>query len=312
MMAGLIRDTGESMRLLIAGWHGQVARALIEAAPSRPEIKALAAGRPALDVSDPRSIARAFSDLEPTLVVNSAAYTAVDKAETDADSAFALNRDGARLLAEAAARRNVPVIHLSTHYVFDGTKPGPYDERDRPCPATVYGRSKLAGEEAVREANPRHVIIRTGWVFSPMRQTFAARILEAGAGGAPLRIVADQHGNPTYAPHLADAILDIARKLASGEVGDAAWGTYHAAGTGATSWHGLADELLAQAAARGRTGAALVPIASSDYPAKAPRPANAALDSARFEATFGLRLPAWQQGVAACVERLTPEEARPS
>src|SRR5690606_34023635 len=118
------------MRLLIAGWHGQVARALIEAAPSRSEIKALAAGRPALDVRDPRSIARAFSDLEPTIVVNTAAYTAVDRAETEPEAALALNRDGARFLAEAAARRNVPVIHLSTHYVFDGTKETPYDERD--------------------------------------------------------------------------------------------------------------------------------------------------------------------------------------
>lgn len=297
------------MRLLIAGWHGQVARALIEAAPSRPEIKALAAGRPALDVRDPRSVARAFSDLEPTIVVNGAAYTAVDKAESDAESAFALNRDGARLLAEAAARRGVPVIHLSTHYVFDGTKPAPYVEADAPCPATVYGRSKLAGEEAVREVNPRHVVIRTGWVFGPMAQTFAARIIEAATGSGPLRIVADQQGNPTYAPHLADAILDIARKLASGAH---AWGTYHAAGTGATSWHGLAGEILARAAARGRAGAPLVPIATSDYPATAPRPVNAELDCARLEATFGLRLPAWQQGAAACVERLVPEETRPA
>ena len=300
------------MRLLIAGWHGLVARALIEAAPSRPEIKALAAGRPALDVGDPRSIARAFGDLEPTVVVNSAAYTAVDKAETDSDSAFALNRDGARLLAEAAARRGVPVIHLSTHYVFDGTKPAPYTEDDAPSPATVYGRSKLAGEEAVREANPRHIIIRTGWVFSPMRQTFAARLLEAAAGDGPLRIVSDQHGNPTYAPHLADAILDVARMITAHELGTDAWGTYHAAGTGAATWHGLADEILACAAARGRAGAPLVPIASSDYPAKAPRPLNAELDCARFETTFGLRLPAWQQGAAACVAELVPEETRPA
>ncbi|WP_072396623.1 dTDP-4-dehydrorhamnose reductase [Hyphomicrobium sp. CS1GBMeth3] len=300
------------MRLLIAGWHGQVARALIEAAPSRAEIRALAAGRPALDVGDPRSIERAFGDLEPTIVVNSAAYTAVDKAETDAENAFALNRDGARLLAQAAARRNVPVIHLSTHYIFDGTKSEPYGEQDSPSPATVYGRSKLAGEESVREANPRHIIIRTGWVFSPMRQTFAARILDAAAGDAPLRIVADQHGNPTYAPHLAAAILDVARMLTAGELGESVWGTYHAAGTGAASWHGLADEILARAADRGRPGAELTPIASADYPAKAPRPANAKLDCSRFEDTFGLRLPAWQQGAAACVERLIPAETRPA
>lgn len=301
------------MRLLIAGWHGQVARALIEAAPSRPEIRALAAGRPALDVSDPRSIERAFGDLEPTIVVNSAAYTAVDKAETDADNCFALNRDGARLLAQAAARRDVPVIHLSTHYVFDGTKSAPYAEEDPPSPATVYGRSKLAGEGAVREANPRHVIIRTGWVFSPMRKTFAARILDAASGGEPLRIVADQHGNPTYAAHLAAAILDVTRMVTAGEIGDSAWGTYHAAGTGSATWHDLADEILARAADRGRPGSALIPIASADYPAKAPRPLNAELECTKFEETFGLRLPAWQQGATACVERLIPaEETRPA
>jgi dTDP-4-dehydrorhamnose reductase len=292
------------MRLLIAGWHGQVARALIEAAPSRSEIKALAAGRPALDVRDPRSIARAFSDLEPTIVVNTAAYTAVDQAETEPEAAFALNRDGARFLAEAAARRNVPVIHLSTHYVFDGTKETPYDERDTPCPATVYGRSKRAGEEAVEEANPRHVIIRTGWVFGPAGQNFATKILEATANGAPLRVVSDQHGNPTYAPHLAATILDVAHKITARDLEAPAWGIYHAAGAGATTWHGLASEILECGARHGRAGAPLEPIASADYPAKAPRPRNAELDCAKFEVTFGLRLPPWQQGVAACVERL--------
>jgi len=292
------------MRLLIAGWHGQVARALIEAAPSRPEIKALAAGRPALDVRDPRSIARAFSDLEPTIVVNTAAYTAVDQAETEPEAAFALNRDGARFLAEAAARRNVPVIHLSTHYVFDGTKEAPYDERDAPCPATVYGRSKRAGEEAVEEANPRHVIIRTGWVFGPAGQNFATKILDAATGGTPLRVVSDQHGNPTYAPHLASTILDVAHKITARELEAPAWGIYHAAGTGATSWNGLASEILACGARHGRSGAPLEPIASADYPARAPRPSNAELDCAKFDAIFGLRLPPWQQGVADCVERL--------
>lgn len=292
------------MRLLIAGWHGQVARALIEAAPSRIEIKALAAGRPALDVRDPRSIERAFGDLAPTVVVNTAAYTAVDQAETDQEAAFALNRDGARLFAHAAARRNIPIIHLSTHYVFDGTKPTPYDEHDVPAPQTVYGRSKLEGERAVVEANPDHVIIRTGWVFGPAGQNFATRILDAATGEAPLRLVSDQHGNPTYAPHLASAILDIARKITANELDRPAWGTYHAAGTGATSWLGLASEILECAAKHGKAGTPLEPIASADYPAKAARPMNSELDCAKFERTFALHLPPWQQGVAACVERL--------
>lgn len=295
------------MRLLIAGWHGQVARALIEEAPSRSEIKALAAGRAALDVRDPRSIERAFGDLSPTIVVNSAAYTAVDQAEREPDSAFAMNRDGARLLAQAAARRNIPVIHLSTHYVFDGTKPTPYVERDEPNPVTAYGASKLAGEQAVQDANPRHIIIRTGWVFGPAGQNFATKMLGVAAGSAPLRVVSDQRGSPTYAPHLASAILDVAGKL--GAMDDRAWGTYHAAGAGAATWYDLAGEILARAADRGRSGAVLEPIVSADYPSEASRPMNSELDCARFEHTFGIRLPPWQHGVAACVERLSSERS---
>ncbi|HEX2839880.1 dTDP-4-dehydrorhamnose reductase [Hyphomicrobium sp.] len=289
------------MRLLIAGWRGQVARALIEAAPSRPEIKALAAGRPALDVRDPRSIERAFGDISPDIVINSAAYTAVDQAEADEDAAFALNRDGAALLARAAARRNVPVIHLSTHYVFDGAKPSPYIESDETCPATVFGRSKLEGERAVRGANPRHIIIRTGWVFSPAKGTFAEKILEAADRGEIVRVVADQHGNPTYAPHLASAILDVARGIGTSEM-EPAWGTYHAAGSGTASWHDFAREIVIQAP--NALPRLIEPITSSEYPAVAPRPLNSELDCEKFERTFGLRLPAWQQGVADCVGQL--------
>lgn len=289
------------MRLLIAGWRGQVARALIEAAPSRPEIKALAAGRPALDVRDPRSIERAFGDISPDIVINSAAYTAVDQAEADEDAAFALNRDGAALLARAAARRNVPVIHLSTHYVFDGAKPSPYIESDETCPATVFGRSKLEGERAVRGANPRHIIIRTGWVFSPAKGTFAEKILEAADRGEIVRVVADQHGNPTYAPHLASAILDVARSIGTSEL-EPAWGTYHAAGSGTASWHDFAREIVIQSP--NAQPSLVEPITSSEYPAVAPRPLNSELDCEKFERTFGLRLPAWQQGVADCVGQL--------
>jgi dTDP-4-dehydrorhamnose reductase len=298
------------MRLLIAGWHGQVARALIEEAPSRSEIKALAAGRAALDVRDPRSIERAFGDLSPTIVVNSAAYTAVDQAEREPESAFAMNRDGARLLAQAAAKRNIPVIHLSTHYVFDGTKPAPYDEQDAPNPTTVYGHSKLAGEQAVQDANPCHIIIRTGWVFGPAGQNFATRMLGAAAAGdGPLQVVSDQRGSPTYAPHLASAILDLAGKIDANEVGEQAWGIYHAAGSGGASWYDLAGEILARAADRGKAGAPLEPISSSAYPSEASRPMNSELDCGRFEHTFGLRLHPWQQGVADCVERLTSDRS---
>jgi dTDP-4-dehydrorhamnose reductase len=292
------------MRLLIAGWHGQVARALIEAAPASPHVKALAAGRPALDLRDPKSVERAFGDIEPGIVINTAAYTGVDQAETEPDAAFALNQEGARVLARAAARRNVPVIHLSTHYVFDGGKPEPYVESDEPHPLTIYGRSKLEGERAVAEANPHHVIIRTGWMFGAVGRNFVTKILGLATGEDPLRIVADQHGNPTYAPHLALAILEVARQLTQHERDASIWGTYHAAGTGATSWHGFASEVVGCATRLGRPEVPVEPIVSLDYPTKAPRPFNSELDCTKFERAFGLRLPPWQDGVADCVGRL--------
>lgn len=288
------------MRLLIAGWHGQVARALIEAAPGRPHIKALACGRAALDVRDPRSIERGFSDILPDVVINTAAYTAVDQAETDADAAFALNREGARLLARAAARREIPVIHLSTHYVFDGTKPTAYVESDRPNPVTVFGRSKREGEEAVVDANPHHVIVRTGWVFGPTGKNFATNIMAAAKESEPLRIVDDQRGNPTYAPHLASVVLDLAHRIATTPVENVPWGTFHAAGSGDATWYGLAREIV-----RSTNGATceLTPIQSADYPKPAPRPQNSTLDCAQLRQAFGLALPPWQEGVAACIER---------
>ena len=154
------------MRLLIAGWQGQVARAMVEMAPGDPNVTACAVGRPALDICEAKTIERAMVNTGPDVVINSAAYTAVDKAESEADKAFRMNRDGARALAEAAARRGIPIIHISTDYVFDGAKAGAYREEDATGPVTVYGRSKLEGEDAVRAANPRHVIVRTAWVHS--------------------------------------------------------------------------------------------------------------------------------------------------
>ncbi len=224
------------MRLLIAGWQGQVARALVEAAPGCPDVTACAVGRAALDICEARSIDRALSRIEPSIVINSAAYTAVDKAETDSKRAFALNHDGARLLAEAAARRGIPIIHLSSDYVYDGRKASPYVETDPARPATVFGRSKLEGEQAVQQANPKHVVLRTAWVFSPSGRNFVKTMLGQAAEQERVRVVDDQHGSPTYAPHLVTAILELARRLSAGTGEQGAWGIYHAAGTGTTTW----------------------------------------------------------------------------
>jgi dTDP-4-dehydrorhamnose reductase len=291
------------MRLLIAGWQGQVARALVEAAPGCPDVTACAVGRAALDICEAKSIERALSGISPTVVINSAAYTAVDKAETDVERAFALNRDGARLLAEAAAKRGIPIIHLSTDYVFDGRKQGYYVEDDVTSPATVFGRSKLEGEEVVRAANPKHIILRTSWVFSPGGRNFVKTMLAQAAEHARVRVVDDQRGSPTYAPHLVTIILELARRLSKPDA-NGPWGVFHAANSGTTTWRDLAEEVFKRSSALGGPVAEVDPIRSADYPTPAPRPANSQLDCSKLERTFRMRLPAWQDGVADCVLRI--------
>lgn len=291
------------MRLLIAGWQGQVARSLVEMAPGCADVTACAVGRAALDICEAKSIERALSAIRPTVVINSAAYTAVDKAESDVERAFALNRDGARMLAEAAAKRGIPIIHMSTDYVFDGSKAGPYVEDDETSPATVFGRSKLEGEQAVREANPKHIILRTAWIFSPAGRNFVKTMLTQAASQPRVRVVEDQRGSPTYAPHLVAAILDLAR-IVSAPGAEGPWGVYHAANAGTTTWRELAEEVFARSAELGGPTAEVEPIRSADYPTPAPRPANSQLDCSKLAETFGLSLPRWQAGVADCVERI--------
>ncbi len=298
------------MRLLIAGWQGQLARALVELAPAAPDIKALAIGRPALNLCEPASITRAMTDFKPDVIINTAAYTAVDKAEDEADAATALNRDGARLLAEAAFNRGAAIIHISTEYVFDGAKPTPYVETDVTGPLNAYGRSKLEGEAAVRHANSRHIIVRTSWVHSATGTNFVKTMLRLAGERETVRVVDDQIGSPTYAPHLAEAVLGMARRVARESDGTSApWGTYHAAGAGVVSWCGLAREVFRVSAMHGGPQARVEPITSAERPSLAPRPMNSRLDCGKLERTLGIRLPAWQIGVADGVARLLSRPA---
>lgn len=292
------------MRLLIAGWQGQVARGLVEMAPGDPNVTACAVGRPALDICEAKTIERAMVNTRPDVVINSAAYTAVDKAESEAEQAFAMNRDGAKALAEAAAKAGVPIIHISTDYVFDGSKPTAYVEDDATGPVTVYGKSKLEGEDAVRAANPRHVIVRTAWVHSPGGNNFVKTMLRLASERDHLRVVADQSGNPTYAPHLSSAILEIARQVKGQSETFGGWGLFHAAGTGVTTWHGLASEVMQASAKLGGPSVPVQPIGTADYPTPAKRPANSALDCSKLQRTFGITLPSWQHGTETCVRRL--------
>ena len=291
------------MKILVAGAQGQLARALLGQAQARGGMNVVALGRPQLDLLDKASIPRVIAAVQPDLVVNAAAYTAVDRAESDAEAAFAINRDGAGALAAAAAAGSCPILHVSTDYVFDGTKAGAYVETDGTNPVGVYARSKLEGEVAVAAANPRHLILRTAWLYAPYGQNFLRTMLRLAHERPQLRVIADQHGNPTYAPHLADAILAIAARLGD-DNGEAAWGTYHAAAGGETTWAGFAAAIVAAGARLGVPQVPVIPITTADYPLPAKRPANSRLDCSKLARTFGVRLPPWQQGVVECVEQL--------
>jgi dTDP-4-dehydrorhamnose reductase len=291
------------MRILVAGRQGQLAQALVEAATTRPGIELHAAGREAFDICDAASIERLFSHTNPDLVINAAAYTAVDKAEAEEDQAFAVNERGAGLLAEVAARRGAPIIQVSTDYVYDGTKPGPYVENDPVGPTGVYGRSKLAGEAAVRDANPKYLVMRTAWVHSPTGHNFVKTMLRLAADRDSLNVVDDQRGNPTYAPHLAVAILDSAKRLSEDRELEP-WGVYHVAGEGTTTWCGLAREVFRRSRAAGGPAAEVNAIKTKDYPTPAQRPANSQLDCSKIKRVFGIEMPDWRAGVSECVARL--------
>ena len=296
------------MRLLIAGWQGQLARSFVDAAALRSDISALALGRPALDLCEVRGIERALSEDRPDVVINTAGFTAVDDAEDNEQRAFALNRDGARLLARVAAERGVPIVHMSTVNVFDGTKPMPYVEDDAVAPLSVYGRSKLAGEVDVRVANTRHVILRTSWIYSTTPGTFLPNVLARARAGEILRIIADQHGSPTYAPDLAAAVLEIAAKAyaARTDASSSLWGTYHIANSGPpASWYAL-TEAACHAAELHEPARQIIAITSADMPTRAPRPLNAALDTGRLLKMHGLELRDWREAVAEAARSLVP------
>lgn len=291
------------MKILLLGASGQLGWELQRALAPLGEV--LAPGRAqGADLAEPERLEALARALAPDAIVNAAAYTAVDKAEQEPAAAFALNRDGARMLAAAAARRGAAIIHISTDYVFDGRKGAAYVEGDATGPVNVYGRSKLEGETVVRAENPRHVIVRTSWVHSAGGQNFVRSMLRRAASETELRVVDDQWGSPTYAPHLAVAILAIARRAAEG-MDAALWGTYHLAGLGRATWYSLAREVFAASARLGGPTATVVPIASAEYPTVASRPASAGLDCTRIASTLGITLPPWQAGVADCVARMT-------
>jgi dTDP-4-dehydrorhamnose reductase len=295
--------------ILVAGKSGQLAQCLRDSAALR-DMQVVAVGRPELDIESGEGIDRAIAEVEPSVIVNAAAYTAVDPAEAEPGRAFLVNCGGAALLADAAARRGIPFIQISTDYVFDGHKRLLYHEDDVPAPLNVYGSSKLAGEAKALKACPWTAVIRTSWVYSPYGQNFVRTMLRLSETQPVVRVVDDQRGTPTSAADLADAILVIAERLRSAHGRDDA-GIYHLAGEGETSWYGFAAAIFASLARRGRQVPKLQAITTAEYPTPAHRPRNSCLDSSKAERIFGVRLPPWRSSLEACLDRLeTPTELR--
>lgn len=294
--------------VLVFGRAGQLAQELARAAlPEGWSVRTI--GRAECDIADGGAVARAVAAQAPRLIVNAAAYTNVDGAESDKAGAYAVNRDGARHIADAAAAAAVPLVHISTDYVFDGGGRAPYREDDPKGPLGVYGRSKLAGEEAVRAAHGRHLILRTSWVYSPFGHNFVRTMLRLAATRPELGVVADQTGCPTAAGDLARAILAIGPELAGAACADGIWGTYHLCGAGETTWHELAAAIFGTAAARGLPVPALKPITTADYPTPAARPRYSVLDCGRFRETFGVSLPPWRRSLETCLGEIFEMQA---
>jgi dTDP-4-dehydrorhamnose reductase len=290
------------VKLLVTGREGQLARGLVETAGAGVQVVAI--GRPELDVADEKSVSAAVARERPDIVVNAAAYTAVDKAETEPAAAHAVNALGAERVAKACAASAIPILHISTDYVFDGTKNGPYVEDDPTAPINVYGRTKLEGEQRVAEACGRHLILRTAWVHSPWGVNFVKTMLRLAATRPNIGVVDDQKGSPTYAPHLAAIVLAVAARVAADPSG-VRWGVYHAVGGGETTWCGFAREIFRYAAEQGLPAAEVAAIATADYPTAARRPANSRLNCDRLRLSLGVELPDWRVGARDCVARIS-------
>lgn len=286
--------------ILVTGGAGQLATSMVRLGGPRIHL----VGRPAFDFDQPQTLAASFAAIQPVAVVNAAAWTAVDAAEANVEGATRANRDGPEILATLCAQAGIPLIHVSTDYVFDGNKGAPYIETDPTSPTGVYGRTKVDGEQAVLAANPRTIVLRTSWVYSATGKNFVRTMINAGEKNPVLRVVGDQSGGPTAADDLARAIVAILERIESGGWQDDYAGIYHAAGTGETTWHGLAVAALEVAARHGRTMPEVVAIKTADWPTPARRPMDSRLDCGKLERVFGIRLPPWRESLTNTVDEL--------
>ncbi|WP_417465527.1 dTDP-4-dehydrorhamnose reductase [Kordiimonas sp.] len=299
------------MRVFVAGKSGQLATALAHldgqaAGASTFEITCF--GRTDFDLTSLESVREAIMNQRPRAVINAAAYTAVDGAEDDEENAFLLNAIGAENLARVCADLDTPFLHISTDYVFDGQKEGPYTEQDTPNPQGVYGRSKLEGELRVMRANPHSLIFRTAWVYSPYGKNFVKTMLALAEKRDELGVVADQVGNPSYAPDLAAALLAICHGLSEAENWHPLAGLYHLAGSGTTNWHGFAEQTFSVGSRFGHPVPRVNELTTAEYPTPAKRPANSRLDCGKLRDIFGITLPHWHHSLERCVSILLAEK----
>ena len=295
------------MRILLTGRDGQVGWELQRSL--RPLGEVVALDRGGMDLSSPDSIRTAIRGAKPEIIVNAAAYTLVDKAESEPDLAMRINGVAPGIMAEEAKRNGALLIHYSTDYVFDGTKQGPYLEDDAPNPVSSYGRSKLAGEEAIRATRVPHLILRTSWVYAARGNNFVRTMLRLARERGELRIVNDQLGAPTWARFLAEATAQVLS--ANGGTARDNSGLYHLTSAGAVSWFGFAEAIFAEAGRRlpGFKSPTLAPIPTSAYPLPARRPANSRLDTAKLTTTFGLTPPRWEAMLKQCMKEIEPGAA---
>ena len=286
--------------VLVFGRSGQLARELARVAwPAG--MTPICHGRNECDLSSGANPLISIEAVKPVFVVNAAAYTAVDRAESDAEASFALNRDAAGRIAEICRRRGLPLVHVSTDYVFDGTKVGPYVEEDAIAPVSVYGASKAAGEAAVRHAHDRHIILRTAWVYSPFGSNFVKAMLQLGGTHDRLRVVADQRGSPTAAGDIARAVAELAAAILGG---NERFGTYHYAGAGDVTRFEWAAAIFDAGAGRGHPRPRLEAACSDEFPTAARRPANSALDCSRIARDYAILPRPWRESVEETVDEI--------
>jgi len=291
------------VRILLLGAQGQLGQALQARLAGTGELTAL--GRQQLDVADLPRLREELHRLEPQLIVNAAAYTAVDRAESDTANAWRINAEAPGVLAEAARASGALLIHYSTDYVFNGLQAAPYREEDTCAPLNEYGRSKLAGEQAIAAAGGAHLILRTSWVYSRVGGNFLLTMLRLLQERDELRVVADQIGAPTWTHSLARATATMVEAWKTGRAGP--WGLYHMTARGETSWFGFASAIADYLKAQRLPCARLLPIRSEEYPTAAQRPANSLLDGSKLRNHWGLELEHWQSALRACLDDHSPE-----